>query len=493
MKSRIVIAIMVLASLIEVQTAYAFNFLGLAKAFGFKEDSTVGALAKTADNLGNAVVAKKVNDTMNKYGSEQVDSYNTWASQYNDNKDREVQKYLSDVDKFKMDYCKSHGFYDQWYSRYGNEWFDREGRNWFDQQDELSERRTGERILPWHLRDASGVIDRANNSKVDGSLTNVVLGAIGLSDADARRAEEWNSSDKYGKRDILIDHSFNIIETATDNKGMVDAFRKLTKANNHYLRDKSNPETSAVAMSNMNLDLANIIYDTYEQGVDNRKAYLAEKLQIRNKLEEQGFDPSYSKEVAGTILSIQNSKDLSEPEKKEWLRLLGFYGDEERVLKTSQAISQMSESQAKNILDNVSAKEQTAEKERLEYEDQMRKNRERNEAIMSINSVVIDSYLIDESDLNEQQKEVIANIFEVLNNHHDLNIEIIGHTCDLGNDTVNEKIGLKRAEKVKEYLIDLGVDENRLSVSTFGENEPGVENNSAQNRLKNRRVSFTAK
>lgn len=274
---------------------------------------------------------------------------------------------------------------------------------------------------------------------------------------------------------------------------MVNAFRKITKANNHYLKDKSNPETSSVAMSNMALDLSNIVFDTYEQGVENRKAYLAEKLQVSNKLQEQGYAPSYVKEVAGTILSIQNSKDLSEHEKKEWLRLLGFYGEENAVLETAQAVSQMSENQAKNQLAINLAKKEAEEKEKREREEQMRIERERNEAISSVNAVVIDSYKIDEIDLSDEQKEMVVKLVEILKNHDDLSIEIIGNTCDLGSETINDKIGMKRAEKVKEYLIDSGIAENRLSTSSVGENEPVFENTSGQNRLKNRRVTFIAK
>lgn len=495
MNYKIGITIMTLIALMNTPNAHAGIFSNFARALGLKEDGVLGKVAKVADEVGNAVVANKVNDTLNNYGSEQIKSYNDWVNQYNENQDRKVQKYLSEVDRFKMDYCKSHGFYDLWYSQYGDDWFECAGRSWFDSQDDLAERRTGERLLPWHLRDGDGVTERVNSSKIDGSLTNVVLGAIGLSDADARRAEDWKKSDKYGKQDILIDQTFDIIGSATDNEAFVNAFRRIVKANNQYLKSKSNPETSNLAINNMVLDLSNIIYDTYEQGVENRKAYLAEKLQVRSKMEEMGFDPSYTREVAGTILSIQNSRDLSDHEKKEWLRLLGFYGEEDAVIEIAQSVSQMSEEQAQTGMDEASEKKakEAAEQERREREEQIRKERERKEAISFINAVVVDSYIIDESDLNDQQKDRLIKIVDVLNNHEDLTIEIIGYTCDLGTETINEKIGMRRAEKVKEYLIDLGVADNRIFVSTVGETKPAFENTNAQNRLKNRRVTFLAK
>ncbi|MEX2596031.1 MAG: OmpA family protein [Salibacteraceae bacterium] len=41
---------------------------------------------------------------------------------------------------------------------------------------------------------------------------------------------------------------------------------------------------------------------------------------------------------------------------------------------------------------------------------------------------------------------------------------IVGYTCDLGTEEVNKKVALERAEKVKEYLITLGMDEGLIEI-----------------------------
>lgn len=494
MKQRILTVIVIAISLIGILSAHAGIFQNIGKALGIKENSALGQITKAVDNIGSAVVAKKINDTMKKYGSEQIESHDKWAKQYNENQDRKVQQYLSEVDQYKMDYCKSHGFYELWYKQYGNQWFEREGRQWFDKQNESAKRTTGDYILPWHLRDSQGTRERADRSKADPSLTNVVLNSIGLTNDDVRRADEWSKSDKYGRQGIIIDRTFDVIGASSNNKDLVDAFRQLAKTNNQYLKDKADPKTSNVAMSNMAVNLSGILYDTYNKAAENRKAVLAEKLQIRRQLEENGFAPSYAREVAGTILAVSTNNKLTDHEKKEWLRLLGYADNEDYVIGEAIVVAQMTEEQAQEINEaEQQNKKEIAEKEKCEREEKEREERERNEAIATVNELHIDCYAIDETELNDRQKQIIDQAVIIMTNHPDLTVEVIGYTCDLGSGLVNERVGLNRAEKVKDYLVASGISEGRISTSTLGEDEPRYPNNSVENRRRNRRVTFNAK
>lgn len=494
MRHRIITAVVIILSLFGILTAHAGFFQSLGKALGIKENSALGQITRAVDNIGNAVVAKKVNDTMKQYGSEQVESYDKWAQQYNENKDRKVQQYLSEVDQYKMDYCKSHGFYESWYRQYGDQWFERAGSQWFDRQNEHAKRTTGDYILPWHLRDSEGMREKAEMSKADPSLTNVFLNSIGLTNDDVRRADEWVKSDKYGRQEIIIDGAFDVISASANNKDMVDAFRRIAKANNQYLKDKADPTTSNVAMPHMAANLTEIVFDSYNIAAENRKAVLNEKLQISRQLEEKGYDHSLAREVAGTILGITTNNKLTDHEKKEWLRLLGYSGSEDSVMGKALEVAQMTEKQAKEINEaEQRKKKEIAEKEKREREEKERKERQRNEAMAAVNELHIDSYTIGETEMNDEQKLIIDRAADILAKHPDLTVEVTGFTCDLGSTTVNERIGLNRAEKVKDYLVESGISEKRISTSTLGEVEPLYPNNSAENRRKNRRVMFNAK
>jgi peptidoglycan-associated lipoprotein len=67
--------------------------------------------------------------------------------------------------------------------------------------------------------------------------------------------------------------------------------------------------------------------------------------------------------------------------------------------------------------------------------------------------------------------------------------EIEGHTDNTGPDAYNQKLGLDRAEAVRDYLHDQqGIALNRMEVISYGETKPAVDNNTKDHRAQNRRV-----
>ena len=69
-------------------------------------------------------------------------------------------------------------------------------------------------------------------------------------------------------------------------------------------------------------------------------------------------------------------------------------------------------------------------------------------------------------------------------------IKIIGHTDDIGKDKENLKLSLNRARSVRNYLINKGLNEDRISFEGKGESQPVTDNDTAQGRQINRRVEF---
>lgn len=68
--------------------------------------------------------------------------------------------------------------------------------------------------------------------------------------------------------------------------------------------------------------------------------------------------------------------------------------------------------------------------------------------------------------------------------------EIIGHTDSTGDEDANEWFGLQRAKSVEQYLIDQGIDKNRVIISSKGESEPLESNSTIEGRRKNRRIEI---
>jgi OOP family OmpA-OmpF porin len=67
-------------------------------------------------------------------------------------------------------------------------------------------------------------------------------------------------------------------------------------------------------------------------------------------------------------------------------------------------------------------------------------------------------------------------------------IKITGHTDSSGPAEYNQKLSVKRAEAVRDYLISLGADASKMEVSGMGEDKPIADNKTAAGRAQNRRV-----
>jgi len=74
-----------------------------------------------------------------------------------------------------------------------------------------------------------------------------------------------------------------------------------------------------------------------------------------------------------------------------------------------------------------------------------------------------------------------------------INLEVIiavGHTDDVGSDTYNQKLSVRRAEAVKAYLVSKGIEKNRIYTEGKGEKQPVADNKTNEGRGKNRRVEI---
>ncbi len=67
-------------------------------------------------------------------------------------------------------------------------------------------------------------------------------------------------------------------------------------------------------------------------------------------------------------------------------------------------------------------------------------------------------------------------------------IEIQGHTDNVGGEAYNEKLGLQRADAVKDYLSKQGIPIFRIATISYGESAPVADNGSREGRAQNRRV-----
>jgi outer membrane protein OmpA-like peptidoglycan-associated protein len=85
---------------------------------------------------------------------------------------------------------------------------------------------------------------------------------------------------------------------------------------------------------------------------------------------------------------------------------------------------------------------------------------------------------------------VLDAVVQVLKDNPKMQIEVQGHTDNVGAPSINKPLSQQRADAVRKYLIDHGVPSNRLTSVGYGQDQPLVPNTTDRNRALNRRVQF---
>lgn len=85
---------------------------------------------------------------------------------------------------------------------------------------------------------------------------------------------------------------------------------------------------------------------------------------------------------------------------------------------------------------------------------------------------------------------VLNKVVNVMTKHPEFGLKISGHTDSQGNDDLNLDLSKRRAHAVETYLINNGVEADRLNADGYGETVPVADNGTAAGRAKNRRVEF---
>jgi outer membrane protein OmpA-like peptidoglycan-associated protein len=92
--------------------------------------------------------------------------------------------------------------------------------------------------------------------------------------------------------------------------------------------------------------------------------------------------------------------------------------------------------------------------------------------------------------LSSEACQYLDELAELLRNNEKIQIEIIGHTDDVGTREANRIISYRRAEVVANYLKSKGISPDRIKITAKLDTEPLFPNTTPENRAKNRRVEF---
>ena len=93
-----------------------------------------------------------------------------------------------------------------------------------------------------------------------------------------------------------------------------------------------------------------------------------------------------------------------------------------------------------------------------------------------------------QADLKAGAERNLDRLVMFLNQNSDRKVEIEGHTDNVGSDDYNQDLSQRRADSVRSFLMQQGIDSGRIVASGKGEQRPVADNNSEGGRQQNRRV-----
>ena len=92
------------------------------------------------------------------------------------------------------------------------------------------------------------------------------------------------------------------------------------------------------------------------------------------------------------------------------------------------------------------------------------------------------------SELTVASHPALDAIADGLKKHPRLRVEVQGHTDSTGSPPYNMKLSQRRADSVRQYLLDSGAAGDQLVAKGYGQTQPVASNKTAAGRAKNRRV-----
>ena len=95
-----------------------------------------------------------------------------------------------------------------------------------------------------------------------------------------------------------------------------------------------------------------------------------------------------------------------------------------------------------------------------------------------------------QTNVRESVRQRLSRVIQTLKEMPEINVQIVGHTDDIGSAQYNLALSVRRAEVVRDYVSTRGIDAARLSAAGRGETQPLVSNATPEGQAVNRRVEF---
>lgn len=102
----------------------------------------------------------------------------------------------------------------------------------------------------------------------------------------------------------------------------------------------------------------------------------------------------------------------------------------------------------------------------------------------------IQAFSFDGTGLSQMLQAALIDVADTLLHFPHLNIEVIGHTDNIGNPDYNQTLSENRAHQVADFLNQKGIPKSRIQVTGMGQSAPIADNQTMEGRAANRRVEL---
>jgi outer membrane protein OmpA-like peptidoglycan-associated protein len=165
----------------------------------------------------------------------------------------------------------------------------------------------------------------------------------------------------------------------------------------------------------------------------------------------------------------------------------------ETVAQQAQAAAQQATEQSRAAQEKMAEMQRERQAELNQMQEALNRvvetRRTPNGMIISLPNSVF-RFDFDRADLNTHNRELLSRIAGILLISKGYGLSVFGYTDDVGSAEYNQQLSLRRANAVKEYLIEAGIDPGIINVKGYGKTSPLIENTSDEGRSKNRRVEI---
>lgn len=169
---------------------------------------------------------------------------------------------------------------------------------------------------------------------------------------------------------------------------------------------------------------------------------------------------------------------------------------EERLLRQSMENLEAAEDASAEASETLDQAQQLNEEtlaaleELREAIDQMPEESEElmTEMVRIVNNV---QFEFDKAEIIEPAYDELNSLAAIMQEYDGLSIDIAARADERGSESYNEELSMRRAQAVKDYLVNQGVSASKISTSALGENDPLMSGNSETAYAQNRSVQLT--